>query len=342
MGFVLPERKRPSYWALMRSLRYGMLIPAFVAVVVVKVATAGQSVPPATVALVALPLSLPGGVWLTRFFLERRTGYTMPWWIAGIGVAASWAATPWAGAWLLREILAGTFGGEDLEFRPAADAQPAPAPLQFQTGLAYAPPLLPVVTPFVDLLPESEALAPLRVVAPAAVAEGVQEVAAEPVAPEPPVEAPVAAAVEASPLPATSEPEPVAAAFPLPEPPVVAPPPVPVEVLAPAAGFPLPEPPVPPYEAEPEPVTVAAPTEPALAEAAPIVVEHVAPLHVLPPLEQQDTPFFLPQSDLEPAAAHDPFATFWLDPEAPSPEGLTPGYLPPLAGLWRTPLGDKL
>lgn len=320
MGFVLPERKRPSYWALMRSLRYGMLLPAFAAVIVVQVATANQNLPPTTVALIALPLSLPGGIVLTRFLLARRTGYAMPWWIAGIGVGASWAATPWAGAWLLREILAGTFGGEDLEFGPA-DAQPAPAPapLQFQTGLAYAQPPLPVATPFVEPLPEPEALAPLRVVAPVAVVEELPPVAAEPVVtPEPPVEAPAEpVAVEATPLPAPPAPEPVVA-------------------------FPLPEPPAPLYEAEPEPVTVAAPTEPALAEAAPIVVEHVAPLHVLPPLEEQDTPFFLPQSDLEPAAAHDPFATFWLDPEAPSPDGLTPGYLPPLTGMWRTPLGDKL
>jgi hypothetical protein len=262
MGFVLSERKRPSYHALTRALGFGTLVAACVAVVAVQLATAGEDLPPTTVAFVALPLSMPGAVWLTRIVLARRTGYVIPWWIAGVGVVASWAATPWAGGWLLGEILSGTFGGEETR------SAPAPMGLVYETGLDYIPPPLPVV------------------------------------APEPVVEPPA---------------EPV-----------------------PAAAFPLPVPLAGAYEPDPEPTPVAAPTEPALAEAAPVVVAQVAPLHALPPLEETEVPFFLPASDLESAAADDPFATFWLDPEAPSPEGLTPGYLPPLAGMWRTPLGDKL
>jgi hypothetical protein len=343
MSFVLPERQRPSYWALTSALRRGVLISGTGAVVSVQLATAGESLAPTTVALVALPLSLPGGVWLTRIFLERRTGYAVPWWIAAIGVCTSWVATPWAGGWLAREILAGTFGGLDLEPGSAPSVEPAPLPLAYQTGLDYVPPPVPVAPAFVEALPEPELLAPLRVVAipmldgvaPAPLPEPLSpEPLAAPLAPEPFAEAP-AALVEA---PAAD----AAPAFPLPELPA----PAPVELVAAALAFPLPlpEPPAPPphYEPEPEPVEVAASTEQALAEAPPIVVEHVAPLHVLPPLEEQEMPFFLPPSELEPAAAHDPFSTFWLDPEAPSPEGLTPGYLPPLTGMWRTPLGDKL
>jgi hypothetical protein len=313
MSFVVPERKRPSYAALTRALGVGTLVSGMVAVVALQVATRGEGVSPVAVALLAVPLSVPGGVWLTRVVLQRHTGYAMPWWIALVGVVASWVATPWAGAWLTGEILSGTFGGDDADAPPAPTA--AHGPLDFQTGLAYLPPPTPVAPPPVDLVPEPEPLAALRLVA------------APPVEALPPVAEPVAAA---------PAPEPVAA-FPLPEAP-----PASVEAAAPAAPAPPPEATAPAYEPDPEPTPVAAPTEPALAEAAPVVVEHAAPLHALPPLEEAETPFFLPPSDLQPAAAGDPFAAFWLDPEAPSPEGLTPGYLPPLTGMWRTPLGDKL
>jgi hypothetical protein len=296
MDFVLPERKRPSYAAFTRALGVGTLVAACVAVVAVQLVTAGEDLTPTTVAFVAIPLSMPGGVWLTRIALARRTGYVIPWWIAFVGVVASWAATPWAGGWVLREILSGTFGGED------TDSVPAPTGLVYETGLDYIPQPLPVAAPFLEA-PDSEALAALRI-----------------------VEAPPAAALDFPPAPA--EPEAHAA-----EPPAE-----PVQAAALALTAPL----APAYEPDPEPTPVAAPTEPALAEAAPIVVAQVAPIHALPPLEETEIPFFLPSSDLESAAVHDPFASFWLDPQAPSPEGLTPGYLPPLAGMWRTPLGDKL
>jgi hypothetical protein len=42
------------------------------------------------------------------------------------------------------------------------------------------------------------------------------------------------------------------------------------------------------------------------------------------------------------ASAGDPFATFWLDETAPTASGLTPGYLPPLTGMWQTPAGNLL
>jgi hypothetical protein len=324
MDFVLPELRQPSYRALTRALATGTLVAAAVAVVALQLATLGENLPPTTIALVALPLSMPGAIWLTRIVLERRTGYVLPWWTAAVGVVTSWVATPWAGAWLLREVLAGTFGGEETE-PPAAAPAPAaaaPAQLDFQTGLDAMPPPLPVAAPRVEAPVEEEPFAPLRLVAAPPVVDAVLPALDEPTPAEPllPADPPL--------------PETVVAAFPLPPAPVAAPEPV--------AAFPLPEPAAPVYEADPEPAPVAAPTEPALAEAAPVVVDHVAPPQALPPLEEADMAFFLPQSELETAAVHDPFATFWLDPGAPPPEGLTPGYLPPLAGMWHTPLGDTL
>src|SRR4051812_25976339 len=190
MGFVLSERKRPSYQALTRALGTGTLAAAAVAVVALQLATLGENLPPTTIALVALPLSMPGAVWLTRIVLERRTGHVIPWWMAAVGVVASWAATPWAGAWLLGEILSGTFGGE--ETQPAAALVPAsaaaPAQLDFQTGLDAMPAPLPVEAPRIQAPVDEEPLAPLRL---AAVLEGVLppaavEASAEPLAPADP------------------------------------------------------------------------------------------------------------------------------------------------------------
>jgi hypothetical protein len=207
-----------------------------------------------------------------------------------VPLVALWAlvgyiATPWGSAWLLRKILVGTFGGEEMQIGPPPGSQPALRPLQFQTGLAFAPAVVEPLVPPPFLEPEApEALPSLRVVALPA--------------PEPelvPAEAPVAPQEE--PVPVAVEPEPAPAPSMEPEEPVPAPP---IRVVVVARG------------------------------------------HDLPPLEPEDEPFFLPHTELEPAVARDPFAAFWLDPAAPSPDGLTPGYLPPLTRMWSTPTGETL
>jgi hypothetical protein len=51
---------------------------------------------------------------------------------------------------------------------------------------------------------------------------------------------------------------------------------------------------------------------------------------------------FEAETELPAVGAADPFSTFWLDAEAPTPSGLTAGYLPPLTGMWSTPAGETL
>jgi hypothetical protein len=299
MGFVLPERKRPSYWDIFRALRRGMLYAVVPALVLVVAVTARSPMAPAATRLTAVVVSLPAAVYFARRILEQRTGYAMPWWLACVGVGAGCLVTPWGSAWLVREILSGTFGGEDLAIGPAPSSAPAAQPLLFQTGVGLEPPPveLPVATPFIEELPLPEALPALRVVP-------------VPLAPEP---APV------------WEPEPE-------EPAALAPP---EPVAAPAVALAAFEPEL-ALELDPR-----VQAEPALVAAVPLVVEPEE-IHELPAHEEEQHAFFLPPTELEPAAAHDPFATFWLDTAAPPPDGLRPGYLPPLTGLWRTPLGDTL
>jgi hypothetical protein len=304
MGFVLPERKRPSYWKLARSLGRGMVYSTFLSGFAVALA-GGAFMPTLVRWIVTLGLAATGAGFFGRRILADRTGYEMPVWLVAIWAFVGYIATPWGSAWLVREILIGTFGGEEMRTGPEPGTQPAMQPLQFQTGLAYEAALPEPVAapPFLEPETQPEALPALRIVAPAAPEPQVAVVEAAP-----PIAEPVPVAVEPAPAP----------------PPPVMPQPEPVAALV----------------ADPDPVPLAAPEAPAEPPQIPIVV--VARTPELPPLEAEDEPFFLPHTELEPAVAHDPFATFWLDPAAPSPDGLTPGYLPPLTRMWSTPTGDKL
>ena len=65
---------------------------------------------------------MPGASGCTRIVLERRTGYVIPWWMAAVGVVASWAARRGRGHGCCGEILSGTFGGEETQPVAAASA----------------------------------------------------------------------------------------------------------------------------------------------------------------------------------------------------------------------------
>jgi hypothetical protein len=118
-----------------------------------------------------------------------------------------------------------------------------------------------------------------------------------------------------------------------------------------------PEPVLEPALVEPDLVSDPAWTEPlAPPQAALATLEVAAPRPVEPPAapepERAPIPIVLVQPEPEPeqrvapkpepVAAHDPFASFWLAEDAPLPNGLTAGYLPPLNGMWQTPLGERL
>jgi hypothetical protein len=309
MGFVLPERQRPSRVELARAFRRALLlalIPVGIALVFAGMQTAKPPLP--TMAALLL-VALLGGTYLARRFVAEATDAKLPWSFAFAGIVLSAMVTWRPAAWIVHELLAGTFGGRDEDDEQAEDAvappelEPEPEPAVPFEALPSPVPL--VVEPLVEALP-------------------------------PPVE----------PLPVLPEPEPELAPAPLAAPPA---PLVPHELLAAAAvaapvaaPAPAPEPvPVELVPMEPDPVPEPLVREEPLVVAAPVVVEF-APAPVALPVVAEAEPAFLPHSDLDAVAAHDPFSTFWLDPAAPPADGLTPGYLPPLTAMWKTPLGDKL